>query len=140
MHSNGFIAGIKEEWFYYNVIYDDWQNDWMNNTFYLKGTIELTGDHELVRQHLYQTSPIIENVNGFRFLNGVERGSNEHATILKLPEKLPVTMKLEGLSSADRVNINNELAIFHAKGKLKPEEDYLLIPFMYRISESGNWK
>lgn len=23
MHSNGFVKGVEEEWFYYNVIYDD---------------------------------------------------------------------------------------------------------------------
>lgn len=138
--SNGFIKGVEEEWFYYNVIYDDWQNDWLNNTFYLKGTIELTGDQELVRKHIHQTSPIIENVNGYRFLNGTQATESNAETVLKLPEKIPLSMQLEGMSSVDRLNINRELEAFHARGKLLPDEDKLCLPFMYKVSTSGNWK
>lgn len=140
MHSNGFVKGIDDEWFYYNVMYDDWQNDWMNNTFYLKGTLELTGDQELVKQHLHQMSPIIENVNGFRFLNGIERGNiNETNTILKLPNTPSNRMDILGISSSNRIAINQELKAFYDKGEnLTPPDEKLLIPFMYRASHAGN--
>lgn len=114
----------------------------MNNTFYLKGTIELTGDQELVRQHLYQTSPIIENVNGFRFLNGVERGNtDETKTVFKVAKLPNAMMQINGLSSNDRIAINNELNAFYERGEnLTPPDEKLLIPFMYRVPVTGNWK
>lgn len=141
MHSNGFVKGIEDEWFYYNVIYDDWQNDWLNNTFYLKGTLELTGDPKLVLKHLHQMSPIIENVNGYRFLNGIERGNiSDNTTTLKLPPDQPKSMFIDGLSSSDRIALNTELKTFHDGGKLVPPDEKLHIPFMYRVSTTGNWK
>lgn len=123
----------------YNLIYDDWQNDWMNNTFYLKGTIELTGDPELVRENIHQTSPMLENVNGFRFLNGVRKNAeNDYETIIKYPLLIPNNMRLIGMSSHDKININNELKYFKEHGNPKPNEEKLLIPFLYKVGIPGN--
>lgn len=125
----------------YNLIYDDWQNDWMNNTFYLKGTIELTGDPELVRENIHQTSPILENVNGYRFLNGVRKNTeNDYITRIIYPDTPLPSMQVIGMTTLDKVVINMELKKFAEKNTPKPVEEKLLIPFMYKIATPGNWK
>lgn len=61
----------------------------MNNTFRLKGTINLTGDKEIVKRNIHQMTPIVDNVNNLRILNGIEikADSERHeGTKLILPE------------------------------------------------------
>lgn len=139
MHSLGLIDGLDEEWFMYNLIYDDWQNDWLNNTFYMKGTIELTGDPDLVRQNIHQTEPMLDNMNGYRFLNGVRKNtSSDYTTKIKYPATRPSSMIITGMSTTDKVYINDELQKFIAEKKPAPIEDRLVLPLVYRISNPGN--
>lgn len=109
--SNGFIKGMDEEWFYYNVTYDDWQNDWLKNRVYLKGTIDLTGDQELVKLNLFQIAPLIENVNNRRFLNGIKKGEEVRKTaLLKLPEELTEHLKAKTQFTVwERMEFNRNL-------------------------------
>lgn len=111
----------------------------MNNTFYLKGTIELTGDPDLVKEHIHQTEPMLDNMNGYRFLNGVIKNT-EHDYVTKViyPFLVPDNMRIKGMSTSDKVYINDELKRFAAKNQPKPEEDRLVIPFLYKVTKPGN--
>lgn len=133
--SAGFIDG--QESFFYTLIYDDWQNDWLTNNIHLCGTINLTGDKELVKQHLVQTTPLINNVNNYKYLNG--RKTKHDGITIKLPDddKIKKWVRPAQLSSYDYLVINDEL------GKLnlgEPDRDKLVIPFLYRTTPKYDWK
>lgn len=146
--SNGFVSGIDEEWFYYNVTYDDWQNDWLNNRVSLKGTIDLTGDQELVKENLHQIAPLIENVNGRRFLNGIKKDGKavKVKTELKLPEELSDELKARTQFTVwERMEFNKHLKEWWDKTQENPElakpvDERLVIPLLYRLTKGGNWK
>lgn len=146
--SNGFIEGQDEEWFYYNVIYDDWQNEWLTDNFYIKGTIDLTGDQDLVRENIHQMVPIIDNLNNYRFLNGIKRTQTEQPEkpVLKLPDRNQDAFKTKSERNAyERILINKELEKWCEKVRQNPELGEpdplkLNIPLIYRFSKHANWK
>lgn len=131
--SAGFID--DQESFYYTLIYDDWQNDWLTNNVNLCGTINLTGDQELVKQHLVQTTPLLNNVNNFRYLNG-KRYEGEDLRVI-LPTDNSKWIKESGLSSLDYITINDELKKLNLG---EPNRDKLVIPFLYRTTPKCHWK
>lgn len=131
--SAGFIDG--QESFYYTLIYDDWQNDWLTNNVRLSGTINLTGDKELVKQHLVQTTPLISNVNNFRYLNGIKKETEPTSVIL--PDELSKWVKPSKLSSYDYLLINDELKKLNLG---EPNRDKLIIPLLYRTTPKYDWK
>lgn len=117
----------------------------MNNTFYLKGTLELTGDPELVKANIHQTVPMVDNLNGFRILDGVERKHDDadFETKLILPAKLNENFKIAGeFSGYDLLKLNQELdRAVEAMGlDTTPNEEKLVLPLLYRASRAGNWK
>lgn len=131
--SAGFID--DQESFYYTLIYDDWQNDWLTNNVNLCGTINLTGDQELVKQHLVQTTPLLNNVNNYRYLNG-KRYVGEDLRVI-LPIDNSKWIKESGLSSLDYITINEELQKLNLG---EPNRDKLVIPFLYRTTPKRHWK
>lgn len=129
----GFVDGHLT--FYYTMIYDDWQNDWLTNNVNLCGTINLTGDKELVRENIVQTTPLLSNVNNFRYLNG-KRTEGEEVNIL-IPEDESKWIRPKRLSSWDFIAINKELASLNLD---EPNRDKLVIPFIYRTTNKYDWK
>lgn len=146
--SNGFIEGVEDEWFYYNVTYDDWQNDWMKNRVYLKGTIDLTGDKTIVSQNIHQMVPLLENVNNRRFLNGLQKkGEDAHTDpVFKLPETLPEKLQAKTPYTVwEREFINGYLKEWGERVKAdpevgKPNQEKLVLPYLFRMTKGGNWK
>lgn len=130
--SGGFID--DQESFYYTLIYDDWQNDWLTNNVNLCGTINLTGDKDLVKQHLVQTTPLLNNVNNFRYLNG-KRYLGEDVNVI-IPDDTN-WRKPSILSSKDFLTINDELKKLNLG---EPNRDKLIIPFLYRTTPKYHWK
>lgn len=129
----GFID--DQETFYYSMIYDDWTNDWQKNNVNLCGTINLTGDRELVKQHIVQTTPLISNVNNFRYLNGIKYEGE--GVVIRIPENESKWIKPAQLSSFDFVTINKELERLRLG---EPNRDKLVIPFLYRTTKKYDWK
>lgn len=131
--SQGFID--DQETFYYTLLYDDWQNDWLTNNVHLLGTINLTGDKELVKQHIVQTTPLLNNVNNFRYLNG--KRTEGHGISVIIPEDESPWIKSPRLSSFDYVAINKELERLRLG---EPNREKLIIPFLYRTTPKYDWK
>lgn len=144
--SNGFIKDIKEEWFYYSVVYDDWQNEWLTNNFEIKGTINLTGDKELALRKINMIQPLIHNVNRWSHLNGIVYTKNniKYETHLKLPETTSRNFLYPyDLNSFEKQRINDLLTEWHAKigrGELpaEPPMERLHIPLLYKLSRATN--
>lgn len=84
----------------------------MKNRVYLKGTIDLTGDQELVKQHIHQIAPLLENVNGRRFLDGIRKigDQNIEDTVLKLPTELSPELQAKTQFTVwERIEFNKHL-------------------------------
>lgn len=120
----------------------------MKNRIYLKGTLDLTGDGELVKKNLHQIAPLIENVNNRRFLNGVRIQLEERPENAKLllPERLTEHLQAKTQFTVwERKNFNTYLRewwdeIQKNPEKQEPVEERLVIPLLYRMTKSGNWK
>lgn len=146
--SNGFVKDIEGEFFYYTLMYDDWQNDWLTNNFQIKGTIDLTGDKELAFRKVNMIPPLIKNVNRFTHLNGIKYTPNniQYETELKLPEK-PVDGFVfpNTINSFEKQRIDDLLKQWHDKigrGEMpaEPPGDRLHIPLLYKLTKATNWK
>lgn len=49
--------------YYYQIIYDDWVNEFLENNVNVMGNIIKTGDIDKVRVNIHRTIPLIQNVN-----------------------------------------------------------------------------
>lgn len=137
-----FKEGEKEEFremFFYQLIYDDWANEFLENKINIVGSIIKTGDESKILENLHRTTPIIQNVNDldefdckfgkeankWRFLVPKEEFWENNSYYWLNPKTGQLIQKF--------LQTNYE-------GKFEENLEKLVFPFVAQETKVGNWK
>lgn len=126
------------EFFNYQLIYDDWVNDFLENKVDVSGTVIITGDKEKVWHNYLRTVPIIQDLNGIEEYNAVKKEVGKGVNIIQASENFKDQNGFRWFDPRAIKYFQDQLSGGYER--IEPNRNSFLSPFLINESWLGNWK
>lgn len=137
-----FTDGEKQEYkefFYYQLIYDDWTNEFLNNTIQVTGNIVKTGDIEKIKNNIHRTSPIIQNVNYIDEFDCAKKSVENRWTYTQPEKKFYKDNSFSWVHPIAETMLDEFLKTNY-ENDFNYETEKLTFPIFIQETFLGNWK
>lgn len=126
------------EFFNYQLVYDDWVNEFLENKINVTGTVTITGDTEKIWNNILRTVPILQDLNGVEEFNAQKKEVNRNVNILEASNKFKDQNGFRWFDPRAIKYFNEQLSSGYER--IEPDKNRFESPFLINESWLGNWK